>query len=70
MIFCVQPGKASWGLREHSTEDCERSYTCSSGGMEGVNGADTMLSLNSVEEGLRLDTFLTDINAKTNAKVR
>ena len=51
-------------------ERCHKNYEGSSGGMEPVMGAELIIGLNNVEEGIRLGTYCTDLDAKTRAAVR
>jgi len=51
---------------------CNRNYTGSSGGMESTAGADMILALAKDAEGtgIRLEQYVTDLDAKTAAAVR
>ena len=48
---------------------CNKNYTGSAGGMEGVAGADILCKLSTEDTGLKVTNFCTDLDAKTNAQV-
>ena len=48
---------------------CNKNYTGSAGGMEGMAGASILCKLSMEGTGLKVTNFCTDLGAKTNAQV-